>query len=67
MDKASKKDLTENDLSNVFFRTQGENEQWFNQNAKDATDKQFDEWAKSRIGITVSMWEKPTLSKFVFS
>lgn len=46
-----KKPLTEDDLSNVYFRARDENGQWFNQNAKDATDSQFDIWAKSHIEI----------------
>ncbi len=49
---SNRKDLTPDDLSRIYFRTQESEGYYFNQNARDATNKQFDAWARSRMHIT---------------
>lgn len=46
-----KRVLAEEDLSNVLFHIQDDNGCWSSQNAKDASDDQFDTWIRSKMMI----------------
>lgn len=46
-----KKQLTSEDLDLIFLRAQDEAGKWKSVSAKDATDTQFDTWAKTRMPI----------------
>ena len=46
-----KRQLTSEDLDLVFLRAQDEERHWKSISAKEATNLQFDIWAKSRIEI----------------
>lgn len=43
--------LTADDLDRVFIRAQNEQREWKTVSAREATDQQFDTWAKSRMPI----------------
>src|SRR5205807_9079822 len=43
--------LTKNDLNRVFIRTQDDKGEYVNISCHEATDKQFDIWARSRMEI----------------
>ncbi len=43
--------LTVDDLKRVYIRAQDEQGKWVSLNCEEATDKQFDTWAKSRLTI----------------
>jgi hypothetical protein len=51
MESTEKETLTADDLDRVCFRAEDEHGHWESISAKEATDKQFDTWAKSRIPI----------------
>ena len=43
--------LTPEDLDRIFIRAQDEHGKWSTISVKEATDRQFDTWAKSRLQI----------------
>ena len=47
----NKETLTKDDLDRIFIRAEDEQGCWSSISVKDATDKQFDVWAKSRMPI----------------
>lgn len=52
MDKQTPREtLTPDDLNRVYFRAQDDQGHWQNVSADEASDKQFDIWAKSHIPI----------------
>lgn len=51
MSEQERETVTVDDLYRIFIRAQDEQGHWHSISVKDATDKQFDTWAKSRLPI----------------
>ena len=51
MEEQERETLTSEDLDRVFLRAQDDQGKWVSISAREATDKQFDTWAKSRMPI----------------
>jgi hypothetical protein len=49
--KTSRETLTKDDLNRIFIRAQDERGKWDSISIEEATDKQFQEWANSRMTI----------------